>query len=639
MVEDPSLLFSALPAEAQEEAYHKLAYVRAVLELRERGSFKLTDEAYAANQPHLVAEAVQQMQLLLGTTKSHASRPIALGLCPSLRRLRDWKKAYEQGGLTALVGKRHRRGNRSRRIGDDEQRLMSQQIERYLNGEFESKDGIYIALAAKIAEVNGAKDALGLPRLVCPSRETVRRTVAGLDPYQVCLRREGPEAARKKFAPVGRGLETAFHALSRVEMDEWTVDLMTLFPEADLMELLSDADRELLEKKGKNAFRWVLSIAICASTRCILGMVLTPSARKSAALQVLKMVLADKGQLASEAGSTSPWNMFGRPWLIVTDNGSAYLHYDFQRACLDLGITTQRAPAGIPELRATIERMVRTFSTSALKFAIGRTFGSVEEKGEADPAERAALTVDDLAMLLVRWVVDIYHNTPHRGLNGMTPAEAWKQATEKTGVVAPPDVDTARIVFGERFFRRVSKSGVEVLGVNYHSQGLAEHFLRRDSEELEVRWLPSDIGAISVRFGRSEWQTLHATTEGLSGVRAVYWLQAVRKLQMAKQGRNEFREKVVLDAVRDIQEQVKAARGSAGLLIEDWDDKRLQSEEKRLFVGFKLTNPVAPKQSQSELGRAIPDLADHETPTAIAPPNPTKTTETPRKSGNFKLED
>lgn len=37
------------------------------------------------------------------------------------------------------------------------------------------------------------------------------------------------------------------------------------------------------------------------------------------------------------------------------------------------------------------------------------------------PEERAALTLEVFTEILVRWIVNVYHQTPHRGLNGCKP--------------------------------------------------------------------------------------------------------------------------------------------------------------------------------------------------------------------------
>lgn len=119
--------------------------------------------------------------------------------------------------------------------------------------------------------------------------------------------------------------------------------------------LLSDEERKILGL-DKSKVRWFVTVAICATTRCILGMAFSRSAKEEASLQVLQMILRDKGKWADATGSLGSWDMHGVPILIVTDNGSAFKSERFRVACADLGITALRAPAGLPEIRARNER-------------------------------------------------------------------------------------------------------------------------------------------------------------------------------------------------------------------------------------------------------------------------------------------
>jgi putative transposase len=92
-----------------------------------------------------------------------------------------------------------------------------------------------------------------------------------------------------------------------------------------------------------------------------------------------------------------------------------------------LGIPVERAIAGAPSMRGSIERMFRTCANGLLPRLNGGTFPNVVERGDHPSGERACLDADDLAFALVRWIVDIYHNTPHLGLRGRTPLRQWQE--------------------------------------------------------------------------------------------------------------------------------------------------------------------------------------------------------------------
>ena len=71
------------------------------------------------------------------------------------------------------------------------------------------------------------------------------------------------------------------------------------------------------------------------------------------------------------------------------------------------------------------------------------------------PEDFAHLTVDELAALLTLWIVDVYHNTPHDGLGGETPRNAWKRLASLVGVRPLPDRRKIRAIFGERLVREL----------------------------------------------------------------------------------------------------------------------------------------------------------------------------------------
>ncbi|QCO57856.1 hypothetical protein EOK75_19590 (plasmid) [Pseudorhodobacter turbinis] len=111
--------------------------------------------------------------------------------------------------------------------------------------------------------------------------------------------------------------------------------------------------------------------------------------------------------------------------ITVTDNGPAFKSEAFTNCCLDLRVATLRTHAGVPGMRGTGERIFGTLSTDLMPRLVGRTFSNSIERGDYKSEKRACLNAEDVAFVLVRWVVDIYHNSPHEGLGGRTPLEQW----------------------------------------------------------------------------------------------------------------------------------------------------------------------------------------------------------------------
>ncbi len=589
------------------------AYVEAFYQLEREKKIKRTDESIRANMDLLKVGAIDVIGNLNRSGSDKPGMMQDMRKPPSPRTLRSWLAAYEGTGAIGLVDQVHQRGHRGRRMGPEEIGILQREIRAYLSPDRPTVKQIHENVLIAFEKRNAERAEKGLAALDAPSRETVRRSIRRLDPFVVLAAREGADVARKKFRPVMNGLELT-RPLERIEIDEWTVDLMTLFETVGLAELMNEEELiavGLDKKKG----RWKLSIAICATTRVIVGMALSRAANADTALQTLQMILVNKGKWADGVGALTAWDMFGTPEMIVTDCGSAYRSEQFRHACGDLGIALLHAIAGVPESRGRGERIFETSADGLMSRLSGRTFSDVVTKGDANPEERAALTLEDLAFVLVRWVTDIYHNTAHCGLGGETPLECWRRLTKEFGVIAPPDIAQQRAVFGQRLSRSLNKEGVTVLGVRYHSRKLAEWMLRRDSCKVEVRWHPKDIGAVQVLLGK-DWHTVPSVADGLDGVSAQVWLAANREAQARKPDAKKRNLPTILAAVQAIRERNAAAMKAADLLVETWDDARIEREERRLFAQVQFAGEEPQKSGVGGLGRTIeavdPDHDSHD---------------------------
>lgn len=220
------------------------------------------------------------------------------------------------------------------------------------------------------------------------------------------------------------------------------------------------------------------------------------------------------------------------------------------------------------------------------------------------------VTIDDLTKVLIRWIVDAYHNTPHAGLGGQTPLDAWDELVERWGVLPPPDLRARRLAFGRRLARKVQRTGIQVLGVTYSSEALQRWRLHSRKHDVAVRWHPGDLGAIEVKFDGA-WREVPAVIDGFHGRTAQEWVAATRQIRASNQNRARVREDVVLQAFADIDSIAGAAARRADILVHDWSSDRISGLEDRLFIGFEIAptpameapEPIGPK---ALLGTVIP---------------------------------
>ncbi|MCK0138111.1 DNA-binding domain-containing protein [Aliiroseovarius sp. F47248L] len=606
------------------------AYCQAALEMHHEGLMKLTDESIKANTFILMGRAMELADNLNPSGKEKLSNAENFSIAPAPRTLRRWLAAMGDMGRGGLVDRIESRGNRTSRMGPEAIGLMMKEVRTYLSPEKPSIMHIYEQVQLSFHDRNVQRRADGKSPLTIPSRETVRRAIRALDPYQVELARNGEAAARKKFRPVLNGI-AATRPLERVEIDEWTVDVMTLMQSSGMYDLLTDDERRSLglvvdgdeaaaRKKRKKTARWTLTAAICCATRCIVGMVLSRNPGEEAAVQLLQMITTNKGAWTDAVGALTPWDMHGTPELIVFDGGAAFKSQRFRMAISDLGVAWEMAMNGVPENRGMIERVFRTFATDFAPRLSGHTFGSIIEKGDADPEARAVLSVDDFTFALLRWVTDIYHNTPHGGLNGETPVKAWRRLTQEYGVSPSPDMEMMRLCFGQQRQYQLDKTGLTILGVRYQAEHLQTYMRRKDPHMVDVRWHPKDIGAISARLGK-EWFEVPALDTSLKGVAAQTWLTAVRHTRSANLTSNRLDNVAVREAIKAINIRNEQAKLGSSLNLEDWSEERMERAERDLLSGVEFFERKAPTKMKGELGHVLSSVEeltgvpmDHNTP-------------------------
>ncbi|RAP40405.1 hypothetical protein BYZ73_15100 [Rhodovulum viride] len=605
-LEVPAVMTSALAASVRQRMTDREAFVLAFLDMWNAKAIVKTDASIEANMPALRRKAMEYLQ---GPDDAGPGRFGTIERSinpPSARSLRRWLKSYEGHGVSGLVDAMAKRGHRGCSFRIEEMALLMAAARKYLNINRPTIQVVYEEMVNAFADRNADRARKGLSRLIVPSKATLRRTIHGFGPFVIVAARYGEDAARKRFRPVTNGLPLT-RPLQRVEMDEWTIDIMAILTSTGLWDVLTHDEKQMLGLDGSIG-RWKLTVAICATTRCIVGFAISAEAKGSAALQVLHMITRDKGGWADAVGALSLWDMMGLPEHIVTDGGSAFRSALFRHACANLGITTERAIAGVPELRARIERLFRTMSISLMARLTGRTFGSVVEKGDADPTKTAALTIEDLLFAITRWTVDYYHNAPHRGLNYRSPREVWHELEAKWGVRPAPDMTTRRLVFGNTTVRKLSKEGIRLFGIHYHSEDLAESLCQNPIRDMEIRWLPEDIGAIMVCVG-GVWKEVPATRPGLDGVSIQVWMAAWRNVRAADPRSRSHDWSIMLAAVRAIDERVAQARLAADMMVMEWTEKREQDVEDNLFrhVSFNDASP-RPVKTDGQLGLSVPEV-------------------------------
>ncbi|CUH41055.1 Integrase core domain protein [Jannaschia seosinensis] len=648
----PTQELSTLSLKQQQKAKYHESLVRAFLEMEAEGKVNRTEVSVKSALPEIKYRAGKYLSVPSeGDATQAGNNTKIIPEKISASRLLKRVAAFGRHGMASLYGQGGQ-GRRSRRLGPDELALLARTVRNYLTMEqpsvaqvVEDVDHAFIAENLRREELrereaDGEKHGQSTRPLVMPSRETIRLEVRKLDPFEVDVARFGLDEARKRNAPVGKGLELT-RALERVEMDEWKVDLLSLMAESGIWSILSEEERASFGlEEGKKA-RWFLTAAMCCTTRCVVAMKLSRTPSKRSAMQALDMIVRDKGVWADAVGTHSPWNMSGTPELIVTECGSAFIDFDTRVGATDLGINIDAGPAGMPEFRARIERLFGTMSNNFIGRFTGRTFSNTVVKGDYDAEARAALTAEDLSEALVRWVVDVYHNRPHAGLpNGETPRMCWNRLVGRYGVAPMPKLELRRKALGTRLERTVSQKGISVLGIRYHSEEFGRWFMHARDKEVRVRWYSEDLGAITVELD-GKWIEVPSVLKRFRGERAQTWMMAVREIRASVAAQKKINQEIIFKAMTRIREINANAIARQGLFVDDYSKERIEKLEDEFIIGFEVDEtpgtlrmqpasdglgidlPTAPSGTQTQRPAGDPDhAAPNNASEAAGAPNP-----------------
>ncbi|MGI3213427.1 Mu transposase C-terminal domain-containing protein [Roseovarius tibetensis] len=348
----------------------------------------------------------------------------------------------------------------------------------------------------------------------------------------------------------------------------------------------------------------------------MLGAKLTRNPTSSAARECLRMVVSDKSVVSDAVGAVAPWSQAVVPETLVADNGAAFKSEIFTNTCLDLQVAVLRTIAGVPGMRGTIERVFRTAGLDLMPRLKGRTFSNPQERGDYNARDRACLDAESVAFVLIRWIVDIYHNSPHEGLGGRTPLEQWEadMADGNYPLRALPDTRSKRLAFGNATRRKVSREGVVVMGIHYHSHALAPHFLESNSRQVDLRWDPDDLGAIDAFVG-GEWIELDAVHDRFKGVNLQVWIKARKALRARSASRKTWNQDTVFRAIDEIEDLVQNGSVLFDVVDTSLSDTRIAQLEKDLYSSFVIGTAVTLHADGEQPGREIPARApDPDTP-------------------------
>jgi putative transposase len=395
---------------------------------------------------------------------------------------RDYRKWIAAGrDVRAIILRYADRGKRGSRSLPDVQVVTEQVIdELYMTPERKRVPEVHLEIIRRISNANELRPEGD--RLSIPSRRTIYREISRRSPYEIMAARYGKRRAEMEFRVSVAGPETS-RALQRVSMDHTPSDIIVV-------------DDNTMLPLG----RPTITSALDEHTRSPMGFYtgFEPPSCLSV-MRCLKHAILPKTYVQREFPRIkNRWECYGVPELVVVDNPPEFHSSHFERACLQIGADIQYAKVLVPWYKGKLERFQGTMCHDLMHGNPGTTFSNILERDDYDPSQHAVVLLSTFREMLHRWIIDVYLQTPHRGITD-TPAHRWESDIRELPPPLPPSASELDLVLGMVVQRVIFHYGIELEGLKYNSPELGE--LRRRmgvGAKVELTFDPGDLGHVNV---------------------------------------------------------------------------------------------------------------------------------------------
>lgn len=411
-----------------------------------------------------------------------------------------------------------------------------------LNPEKASVKRIIEALKRKLKRVNAQ-----LPpedQIAIPADATVYRWTHSLYYALINKAREGKKITDRELR-IAQDSVRVEYLLERVEIDHTPLDLLVI-------------DKATALVLGRP---WI-TLAICRKSRCVLGFYISFNAPSAySVMACVRRAILPKGDILKQfPGLRNDWPCCGIMDLIACDNGMELHSTAIASIALAMSIEIQFCGVAMPQMKGAIERIFRTLAEDLIHQLPGTTFSNPNQRGDYPSERRAAIDMNTLVHLLVKWIVDIYHVTPHRGLSGKTPLEVWREAETDRAIELPTDPAALDVIVSHTAHPTIWHYGVQIDNLYYNSPLLREITLQFGPKQIvEARYRDEDVSSVYILDPRSEEfieipSTNRAYTQGLN--RATHRLVVAR---IRERFGDDWKQEQLLEARAEIEEIVAAA--------------------------------------------------------------------------------
>jgi putative transposase len=403
---------------------------------------------------------------------------------PSFATVASWIRNYRRAGedVRALINRDHAKGRRELELDPIVDQIIDDAIDEiYMTLERQDIEKVRAHACGLIAKRNIGR--LPSAQLTKPSYALLKRKIYEISPYERWCARYGKRIADIKFRASGQ-VRLTETPMARASMDHTRLDVMVVD-----------------DKTGLPLGRPWLTLLLDEATRYVLGYYIGFEEPSSVSVtRAIRCALMPKTNLLlAYPDIKSQWDAWGVLREIIVDNGLEFHGEVIRAGAGRFGITIQFTPRKKPWFKGKIERYFGTLGTDLLSTIPGKTFSSVLEKNDYDPSKHAVLRLSTLREIICTWIVDVYHNKPHHGLEKATPAQAWAQTISGVDRWLPESSLQVESAFSRSETRRLTHKGIEHDSLFYNGPDMQVLRKAFGSEiDVEIRVMDEDLGSLIV---------------------------------------------------------------------------------------------------------------------------------------------
>lgn len=570
--------FDRWPLSKRFEAQCREAYVTRVDELRTKGVGKY--KAYRQAADEITAEKANEWELR--RTKIEAAEA---ALAPKRRKVRSnvlaeapvpvfalgksavkkWWLLWDKAGrdVRALLARDHLRGDHRPRFEDRRGEQSSDADVRCVYGAMEwAGRAVYMGLSDEQADNEKPGVTLTSSKAYAYRRMEEKLTSLGLSTVSITTfnrflrdRYDAFDEYRARFGP--RMAYLKFHIFQRRALPERAME------EVEVDHCLLDVF--VMDSHGRVARPW-LTVLICRATKMIVGIHIgfDPPSGETLARAVLHAILP---KVLTDIGAENDWPCMGGFDMLITDRGLEFLSEAFQRAGNELKFAIVNLPGRSPWLKATVERFFGTLGVRVMS----RLEGSTRAKAADwyDPQARARYGLVELTGMIVRWIVDDYHEADH-GTLGTSPRKRWRELAENAldgGVRVPrPFKDVFRMLGEGGITRVIGNTGILFENNHYASPELEAYRRTHEGKKpVEIIAEYYDRSFIWVNLG-GDWREVGATNAAMLKGRSRYANRIINRLARKLTPKGEEVTETTLERARmQCEEEARTLNGRRAL--------------------------------------------------------------------------